>query len=348
MGSSSRVLGAVYVMSQRIKHIKQLHKPADRVARVIVRNTRKNMLKARRIWLNLAANPCGDQQDSEALHNFRVEIRRLRVWLQQTRDLIRTKRKARMQLKNWAQGSNAGRDLEVMLGLLQQANAEINLDLPSDYLIEEDKDLTRIISEPALALKPRAHTRALTQSCLETRSDKFTPFSVWLGDRLSNERKKTLPLLREKDETLHEARIHIKHMRYLIEPIDLCVLKSTQPALNQLKALQTTLGDLHDLFVLREKLPGLLCGLHKERLTARLSKAGPLNGSQTDPKTGPSKRAIQQDFTAIRNQYTLYLGWQAKQYDHAIESWHTISEQASARLEMVLNDLIGELKNLSK
>ncbi|OZB74638.1 MAG: hypothetical protein B7X37_05005 [Halothiobacillus sp. 14-55-98] len=339
-------------MSQRIKHIKQLHKPADRVARVIVRNIRKNMLKARRIWLNQAASPSGGQQDSEALHNFRVEIRRLRVWLQQTRDLIRTKTKARMQLKNWAQGSNAGRDLEVMLGLLQQANAEDNLDLPSNSLIEKDKDLIRLISDPALALKPRPRTSSCSRPRMQAQSTKCTPFSAWLADRLHDEREKTLPLLREKDETLHEARIHIKHMRYLIEPIALSELKSTQSALNQLKALQTTLGDLHDLFVLREKLPSLICGLLNERLTARLQQPStltdPLNGSQTDPKTGPSKRAIQQDFTAIRNQYTLYLGWQAKQYDHAIESWHTISEQASARLEMVLNDLIGELKNLSK
>lgn len=325
-------------MSKSTIHIKQLHKPADHTACLIIQGIKKNMLNARQRWLNHALNT-GDatHENSDALHDFRVEIRRLRVWLQQAKKLIGTQATARLQLKQWAKGSNAGRDLEVMLGLLQQANAENNLDLPGNSLMEEEKDLIRLISEPAFALKPKPRSR----SRMQAQSNQCTPFSTWLADRLSNEREKTLPLLREKDETLHEARIHIKHMRYLIEPIALCDLKSTQSALNQLKALQTTLGDLHDLFVLREKLPSLLCGLLNKRLTVRLQQPGPSSASVS----GVSKRAIQQDFTAIRNQYTLYLGWQAKEYDHALESWHTMSEQTSARLEMVLDDVIRELND---
>ncbi|OZB36884.1 MAG: hypothetical protein B7X35_02005 [Halothiobacillus sp. 14-56-357] len=169
-------------MSQRILHIKQLHKPADQVAGVIVRDIRKNMLKARRIWLSQAVNPNGGQQkDSEALHNFRVEIRRLRVWLQQTRDLIRTKTKARVQLKNWAQDSNAGRDLEVMLGLLQLASTEIDHGLPSIRLTQNNTNLEELFSQHPLSLKPGTRAERSEQNS----------FAIWLADRLTIELGKT-------------------------------------------------------------------------------------------------------------------------------------------------------------
>ena len=313
-------------MSQRITNIKQLHKPADQVACLIVRDIRKNMQKARRIWLDQATNPnCDVQQDSEALHNFRVETRRLRVWLQQARDQIRTKSQAREQLKQWAQDSNTGRDLEVMLGLLQQANTEIDSSLPTIPLIQENKKLEELISQQSLALKPRTRTHA--------QRDKQTSFAIWLAERLNDELEKTLPLFKEDDETLHKARIHIKHMRYLIEPIGSCGLDATQLALTQLKAMQTKLGDLHDLFVLRQRLPGLLCGQLNELLSNRLQQPG------------IPTRGIQQDFTASRNQFTLYLRWQSTRYEAAMKDWHSSSTQTCPQMESALNTLINELRN---
>ncbi|MGE4356282.1 MAG: CHAD domain-containing protein [Halothiobacillus sp.] len=315
-------------MSQWITHIKQLHKPADQVACLIVRNLRKDMQKARRIWLNKTTKPNGDlQQNSEALHDLRVEIRRLRVWLQQSHDQIRTKPRAREQLKQWAHGSNTGRDLEVMFGLLQQANTEIDpgladITLPERALIQENKKLEALISQHVLALKPGTRVERNKQSS----------FATWLADRLSCELEKTLPLLKEDTETLHKARIHIKHMRYLIEPITSCGLDTAQTALTQLKEMQTTLGDLHDLFVLRQKLPCLLCGQLNERLSHRLQQAG------------VPTRGIQQDFTAIRNQLTRYLHWQSTHYEAAMRGWHSSAPQTRAQMQNALNDLIKELR----
>jgi CHAD domain-containing protein len=318
--------GAVYVMSQRITHIKQLHKPADQVAGVIVRDIRKNMLKVRRIWLSQAVNPNGGQQkDSEALHNFRVEIRRLRAWLQQTRDLIRTKTKARKQLKNWAQGSNAGRDLEVMLGLLQQANTEIDHGLSSIPLMQDNTKLEELFSHYPLTLKPRTR--------ISVQREGKTSFANWLADRLSIELEKTLPLFKDEDETLHKARIHIKHMRYLIEPIMSLGHVATQPALIQLKAMQTRLGNLHDLFVLRQRLSDALCDQLNERLSVLLKRPG------------IPTRGIQQAFSATRNQFTIYLGWQSTQYEAAMKDWHSSSEQTYRQMENTLNSLIDELRN---
>ncbi|MBD3815018.1 MAG: hypothetical protein IE913_00855 [Halothiobacillus sp.] len=64
-------------MSQWITHIKQLRKPADQVACLIVRDVGKDMQKARRIWLNQATDwlqqtaipTRGIQQDFTAIRN---------------------------------------------------------------------------------------------------------------------------------------------------------------------------------------------------------------------------------------------------------------------------------------
>jgi CHAD domain-containing protein len=312
-------------MTQQIIGTKPLHQPAERSARRVVLNIRKNMLKARRIWLEHVSNTASDCQNTEALHNLRVEMRRLRVWLHQTHGLIRTRSQARQQLKQWAQGSNTGRDLEVMLGLLQHASIEIDSESPAISLTLENKNLKELIAKQPSALKPK--TRTYTQS------GKKISFAIWLAERLSSELEKTLSFLKEDDETLHKARIHIKHMRYLIEPVSLSGLISAQPALIQLKMMQTRLGDMHDLFVLRQKLPSLLCGQLNDRLSNRLLQQGSLT------------RGIQQDFTTTRNQFTLYLRWQATRYDAAMKDWHSTSAQSCSRLENAVLDLIRELQN---
>lgn len=308
-------------MSQPITHDERLHKPADKIACLIVRNIRKNMLVAHQIWLDQAMSG-GADQNTEALHDFRVEMRRLRVWLQQARGLILTKSSARKQLKIWAKESNTNRDLEVMLDLLQQANGETTSDVPSIPLVQENKKLVELISQQPRALKTRTAAK----------KSKQPEFALWLAGRLSIELEKTLPLFEEDDETLHKARINIKHMRYLIEPIETS-LDSAPPALSRLKAMQTTLGNLHDLFVLRQKLPGLLCGQLSEQLSTRLAQAGMYT------------KDIQHDFTLTRNQLMRYLRWQSATYDAAMKDWHSSSKQASSELINSLHQLMNELAN---
>ncbi|WP_290680884.1 CHAD domain-containing protein [Halothiobacillus sp. 15-55-196] len=132
---------------------------------------------------------------------------------------------------------------------------------------------------------------------------------------------------------MHRARIHIKHLRYLIEPIAAFGLDSTQPALTQLKSIQTKLGNLHDLFVLRQTLPNLLCDHLNERLSDLLKRP-----------TIPAQR-IQQAFNATRNQFTGYLRWQSTQYEAAVNDWHSSSQQTSCQMVNTLNSLIEELRN---
>lgn len=312
-------------MAERIIGSKPLKQSAELIACQVVRSLRKDLSKARHAWLEQSASGSSDTQDAEALHNLRVEIRRLRVWLQQANTLVQTRSRSRQQLKRWAQGSNTGRDMEVMFGLLQQANPEIDFSSIDIFLNQENKSLKRLIAQKPLALKPKA--RRKTQ-----RSEPII-FADWLAARLQNELEKTRPLFREDDETLHRARIHIKHMRYLIEPVVSCGLDSAHTALLHLKALQTRLGEMHDLFVLRQRLPGLMSQHLSDRLSNRLLG----EGMQT--------RGIQQDFTSTRNELTLYLRWQTEQYAAAMSTWHETAAQTTADLDRALNAFINELKN---
>lgn len=312
-------------MAQRIVGTKLLNQSAELIACQVVRDIRKNMSKARHAWLEQSASNSSVTQDAEALHNLRVEIRRLRVWLQQADNLVRTRSRSRKQLKRWAQGSNTGRDMEVMFGLLQQANPEIDSSSIDILLNQESKILKTLIAQKPLALKP------VTRS--KSRHAETMTFATWLADRLQNELAMTRPLFMEDDETLHKARIHIKHMRYLIEPVVSCGLDSAHTALIHLKALQTQLGDMHDLFVLRQRLPELMSQHLSDRLTNRLMG----EGNHT--------RGIQQDFTAIRNELTLYLRWQTEQYAAAMSAWHDTATQKTDELERILNTLIGDLQN---
>ena len=65
-------------------------------------------------------------KDPEALHDARVEIKRLRVWLKHSRPVLKTRKKGRKMLKAFTQASNPLRDLEVMLAWLEQLEANSN------------------------------------------------------------------------------------------------------------------------------------------------------------------------------------------------------------------------------
>ena len=61
-------------------------------------------------------------------------------------------------------------------------------------------------------------------------------------------------------QTLHKLRVALKKFRYLMEVVAPLVPDTSEAALESLHALQTTLGDLHDLEVLSGALSGYQCG----------------------------------------------------------------------------------------
>ncbi len=302
-----------------LQHLKH---PANQVIGILLGAIEKNMRRAHRLLLRQTHAITADNAPAthpEALHDFRVEVRRLRVWLQQSRDLVHTRRRARRQLRAIAQGSNAARDREVMLDLL----AQIEPIAPNQNRepTQLPPELTALLRQPVRALRPRSGKQR--RLC----------FGPWLAHRLGDALDLTKTCFDGDEVCLHEARIHIKHMRYLMEP--LAQLPAAAAALNLLKSLQTTLGDLHDLHVLRPNVSPWIC--------AQLSLQ--LDGIVMNP--GAKTRLIQQNFNHARDQLIRAIDWQGTHYQAALKSWFNQSDEQRQALDTHLGQVMQMLTSAS-
>ncbi len=295
-------------MSLHELSIEHLKKPAHRVIGLIIKTIEKKVRRQR--WLillqhhsKLDANTA--PPDPEALHDFRVELRHLRVWLAQSRDCIATRRTARSQLRHLAQASNAPRDRAVFLSLL----AQIPLDEPSllRAVLPPPSNTLAFIPELAAPLPVLAPRR---------RKQKSRPFGLWLAEHLRDALQQSDACFNGDEACLHKARIHIKHLRYLIEP--LAALPPMAEAIAVLKSLQTTLGDLHDLYVMRPLIGPWVC----TQLNAQL------NALASQPVV--KKIQVQQAFNPARDEFIRALNWQAPQYQAALRQWY--AEATSRRI----------------
>lgn len=309
-----------------IEHLKQ---PAHRVIGLISKTIEKKVRRQR--WLillqhhsKLDANTA--PPDPEALHDFRVELRRLRVWLAQSRDCIATRRAARSQLRTLAQVSNAPRDQAVFLSLL----AKIPLSEPS---------LLRAISPPPSNTHPNSHPNNLALIselaaplpvlAPRRRKQKSRPFGLWLAEHLRDALQQSDACLSGDEACLHKARIHIKHLRYLIEP--LAALPPMAAAIIVLKSLQTTLGDLHDLYVMRQLIGPWVC----TQLNAQLKELA----NQPVVK----KLQVQQAFNPARDEFIRALNWQTPQYQAALRQWYAEAASHRMRLDTSIHAVIDLL-----
>jgi CHAD domain-containing protein len=220
----------------------------------------------------LLAQQCGElrgqysrfmhQGDAEALHDFRVAVRRLRSQLRNYREVLSLDERLTGQLRTLQQQTNHARDLEVfiaqlqahcptpshtqsqLLALLQQQLAEarhqLHRDLPALW--------TALL--PLLEAPPQCHPA-------RKKHDTFDTLSRRLGRRQLRQLEKGLTSLRRQwDETLvHRLRIHGKRLRYLLEPLAAKPgATKTARAVTALKRLQEVLGDYRDLQLLRHHL----------------------------------------------------------------------------------------------
>jgi CHAD domain-containing protein/CYTH domain-containing protein len=218
------------------------------------------LLAARIADVSAAATRLGQAGDGEALHDFRVAIRRLRSLLRAYRDLADAAipRRLRRGLRQLARATNLSRDLEVKLAWLQGEGASLR---PRErtgarWLAERlDQERTSADAE-ALALV----TTNLTPlaAAVTARLDDLPPstgvgaivFARLVADLLREqtyELEQDLGRIKsiENQEEAHEARIAGKRVRYLLEPLALTVPLAAE-LVARLKGLQDLLGDMHD------------------------------------------------------------------------------------------------------
>jgi CHAD domain-containing protein/CYTH domain-containing protein len=207
------------------------------------------------------------QRDAEALHDFRVALRRLRSTIRANRAALddTVKKSDRRELRAIARATSTARDLEVQLGWLRKRRRRMG-----EPAATAARELARRLRErkheadrkamAALGRLPRAHDRLQerltrytseidpvdplrTPTAAETAAAIATLYAANLSSRLSAVRSV------EDGTRAHGARIAGKRLRYLLEPFGASVANG-EATIDLLRSFQDDLGDLHDLDVM--------------------------------------------------------------------------------------------------
>jgi CHAD domain-containing protein len=224
-----------------------------------------------------------DPEDGEALHDFRVALRRLRSTLRAYRDHLgeSVPKKLARKLRKIAGATGEGRDAEVQIEWLRGAGKTLTATQRpgSAWLLGRLEEARKaayaeIRSEVADDFESLATDlrEALSVYRTEVRLDRDVPratLGAAAADILHRQRRD----LREHLEAIagpgdepqaHRARIAAKRLRYLLEPFRGEVAPAAG-AVQQIKSLQEVLGELHDAHVLESALSQALAKSAEER-----------------------------------------------------------------------------------
>ncbi|OGQ80376.1 MAG: hypothetical protein A2289_17505 [Deltaproteobacteria bacterium RIFOXYA12_FULL_58_15] len=211
----------------------------------------------------------GDEGDTEALHDFRVAIRRTRSTLRVYRRHLRGNpiKRLSQKLQDLQRATNDGRDAEVQIKWLEGHCASLT---PSElrghsWLLEHLRGVRQhALVETSVSLKKRFVRLARdVPAALGTLQVDLCagnpPALAEVAGQLIVARVERLRRLlgrignHEDADAAHRARIAGKQLRYLLEPIAANVSAVAECA-ERLKGLQDVLGRLHDNHVLARAL----------------------------------------------------------------------------------------------
>ncbi|HEU5169766.1 MAG TPA: CHAD domain-containing protein [Gemmatimonadales bacterium] len=237
-----------------------LDRPAGEAARILA----LRLLDAAGVARIRLARP----DDPEALHDFRVAIRRLRSCLRAWRVLLEgsISGRTRRHLRRLARATGRSRDLEVHLTwVAAQAGAVREYQRPGLAWLEVRLRERQARAEPRLAralqrdyaaadanLRRRLPVyRATIEPHPPTAAAALAPLVV----RLAGELEARLALVHSiaSQVEIHEVRIAAKRLRYLLEPFA-PEAEGIPSIVERLKTLQDVLGALHDAHVFAGEL----------------------------------------------------------------------------------------------
>jgi len=254
-----------------------------------------------------AAARLGDRADAEALHDFRVAIRRLRVTVGAYTALHDgVSRKTRRRLRKLARATNAARDAEVQLAWFRNRSARFTPAqrgalAPVRARIRAWRRREQIRSHTKLLRRFEKLDRKLRQrlTTLESSgSDHHAHFGataaaalVRHADDLSARLGAVTSVSQAPPAELHATRIAAKKLRYLLEPLQAGV-PSAHVLLKRLKQLQDLLGAINDAHVLSDELDR--AGVSAATDVLRVELASLFTTLQSDwSKAGPDlQRAV--------------------------------------------------------
>jgi CHAD domain-containing protein len=213
-----------------------------------------------------------DPDDAEALHDFRVGLRRLRSSSRAYRFQLKGSitRQVRRRLRKLTQATNAGRDTEVHLAWLRQQAEQLGPDglQGLSWLIGrlEGRRFDMVRTGTAYAREQFLKTAAKVRPRLGTfrmeirtgSRQAHRSFGHATGELIRAQVAELADDLKrvqgaEDENGVHSARISAKRLRYLLEPLARRV-PGVKALVTQLKEVQDSLGDLHDRHVLAEEI----------------------------------------------------------------------------------------------
>ena len=235
-----------------------------------------------------------DPEDSEALHDFRVALRRLRSTLRSYREWLEKSlpKKLLKRLRRLAQSTGPGRDAEVQIewlrarsrhlssyhraGLnwllarleerMRAAYGEMEAELAQEFeKVEEDLRRRLSVFKTEVHLDGSPHKVTLGHVTAKILRDEVAALEKHLA-RIAGP---------DDVEEAHEARIQAKRLRYLLEPLA-GEIPGAPPLVKRFKAFQDLLGELHDAHVLETELVQAVetAAALRARLLLDLSLAG--------------------------------------------------------------------------
>lgn len=202
--------------------------------------------------------------DPEALHDFRVALRRLRSVLRAYRPwLDAVPKKLRRRLREIARATSAGRDAEVCLAWLDEQNdaADVGRDWLQTRLERLRDDAYAHVRADVLAafadVEPRLRRRL--KDIRRGKPVANTSYAAAVAERLREHVARVAADLARIEgvadtATIHDARIQAKRLRYLLEPLADARFIAARTAVTDLKAFQDETGLLCDGFVRRALL----------------------------------------------------------------------------------------------
>jgi CHAD domain-containing protein len=209
-----------------------------------------------------------DPDDAEALHDFRVALRRLRASLRSFRLELgdSVSKKLQRRLRDVTRATSAARDAEVQLVWLGEHRGELGQARPPGlpWLVARLADRRdaayveiRGNTIPAFRRLERRLRRALNAALAD-----LAPGGATFGAAVARLLREHVAALEQElaaaqtardADAVHAARIAAKRLRYLLEPVT-DGSPGAATAVEQLQQLQTLLGDLHDVQVLLTEL----------------------------------------------------------------------------------------------
>ena len=240
-----------------------LRQPVRRAARSLARlHLLKVLEEAARLEVDVLPGTSPEADDSEAVHDFRVALRRLRSWLQAFRPFLGDTRRSERAMRRLSRVAGVARDLQVQRGTLcEMGNGgttaaldarRIELQISRDAA-QARRRVTRAIID---GLPQAAAGLAAGLHAGEVITD--PTMSVAMARLLAERQEQVETSLSRLKRTgqvnaAHRARIAVKRLRYLLESFGRSS-RLAAGAVRRLTGVQDELGKLHDTQLLLDRI----------------------------------------------------------------------------------------------